>query len=44
MKYVFGSIFVVSALALMGYSIYSLVVTIKEHHKKKKENKEVENK
>lgn len=43
MKYVFGAIFVVATLALMGYSIYSLVVSIKEHRKKKKD-KEVENK
>lgn len=43
MKYVFGAIFVVASLALMGYSIYSLVVSIKEHRKKKKD-KEVENK
>lgn len=43
MKYVFGAIFVVATLGLMGYSIYSLFVSIKEHRKKKKD-KEVENK
>lgn len=42
MKYVFGAIFVIASLALMGYSIYSLVVTIIEHRKKKKNKQEEE--
>lgn len=44
MKYFFGAIFVIATLGLMGYSIYSLVMSIIEHRKKKKDKQEEENK